>query len=141
MKTYKFLVVVAVFGCYVFGSAGASAQQICPVGGGACVSNPTPASSYSNARAVDVTRAPVAPVIVVDPTPAPGSYCGWAVVNQGSSFYSGGPEPYADGVPCQGHPVASLPNGSTTLDCPAGYRAIETGASVSGDQWFSCIKL
>ena len=110
MKTYKFLAVVAVFGCYVFGGVGASAQQICPTGGGACVSNPTPASSYSNARAVDVTRAPVAPVIVVDPTPAPGSYCGWAVVNQGSSFYSGGPEPYADGVPCQGHPVASLPH-------------------------------
>ena len=143
MKALKVLSLVAALGS-AFGGAGVSAAvvSICPVGGACSAPAPEPASSKSSAVSVDVTRAPVAaPVIVVDQTPAPGSYCGWAVVNQGSSFNSGGPEPYADGVPCQGHPVASLPNGSTTLDCPAGYRAIETGASVSGDQWFSCIKL
>ena len=60
MKALKVLAVAAVFGCYVFGSAGVSAQQICPVGAGACRANPTPASSYSTARAVDLTpRLPV----------------------------------------------------------------------------------
>ena len=60
MKALKVLAVAAVFGCYVFGSAGVSAQQICPIGAGACRANPTPASSYSTARAVDLTpRLPV----------------------------------------------------------------------------------
>lgn len=135
MKVNYFLPIAAIFGCYVFGSA-AIAQQVCPVGGGACVARVVPASSYSSARAVDVTARPVAGADM----PA-GGFCGWAVVNQGSSFYSGGPAPYADGVPCQGYPVASLPNGSTTTDCPAGFRSVQTGANGNGDQWFSCLKL
>ena len=55
MKVNKLLPIAAIFGCYVFGSA-AIAQQVCPVGGGTCVTRPgpAPASSYSNARAVDI---------------------------------------------------------------------------------------
>ena len=134
MKTYKFLAVAAVFGCYVFGGVGASAQQICPIGGGACVPNPTPASSYSTARAVDVTRAPVAPVIVVDQTPAPGSYCGWAAADpstEGGSYSN---------YPCQGHRVAFMVTGTVFADCPAGYQSITTGVNGSAI-WYSCLKL
>ena len=121
MKALKVLAVTAVFGCYVFGIAGASAQQICPVGGGACVSNPTPASSYSNARAVDVTpRLPV-----VDPLGPAGSYCGWYFSDSSTEGGS------TQSIPCQGR-----------LDwtCPAGYQMVPLG--VSGSQaWASCIKL
>ena len=61
MKSFKFLPVAALFGCYVFGSA-SMAQQVCPIGG-ACVTRPIPASSYSSARAVDMTvRQPMAVV-------------------------------------------------------------------------------
>ena len=57
---FKFLPIAAIFGCSIFGSALAQ-TQICPVGGGACFSQPAPASSYSSARAVDMTvRQPVA---------------------------------------------------------------------------------
>ena len=65
MKALKVLAVAAVFGCYVFGSAGVSAQQICPVGGGACVTppGPAPASSYSNARSVDIMIRQPVPVV------------------------------------------------------------------------------
>ena len=130
MKTYKFLAVAAVFGCYVFGIAGASAQQICPVGGGACVSNPTPASSYTSARSVDVTpRLPV-----VDPLGPSGSYCGFASFIEGGGEGGGG----SSSIPCLGHSVL-YPN-STVPDCPAGYQAISLsgGSSVLRA---SCIKL
>ena len=63
MKALKVLAVAAVFGCYVFGSAGVSAQQICPIGAGACRANPTPASSYSTARSVDIMIRQPTPVI------------------------------------------------------------------------------
>ena len=63
MKALKVLAVAAVFGCYVFGSAGVSAQQICPVGAGACRANPTPASSYSTARSVDIMIRQPVPVV------------------------------------------------------------------------------
>ena len=62
MKLFKFFPVAALFGCYVFGSA-ASAQQVCPAGGGACVTRPIPASSYSSARAVDMTVRQPMPVV------------------------------------------------------------------------------
>lgn len=64
MKASKFLPIAAIFGCYVFGSA-AIAQQVCPVGGGACMARPgpAPASSYSNARAVDIMIRQPTPVI------------------------------------------------------------------------------
>ena len=63
MKALKVLAMATVFGCYVFGSVGVSAQQICPVGAGACRDNPTPASSYSNARSVDIMVRQPTPVI------------------------------------------------------------------------------
>ena len=72
MKVNKLLPIAAIFGCYVFGSA-AIAQQVCPVGGGACLTRVVPASSYSSARAVDLT---VRPVPGAD-MPA-GGFCGWA---------------------------------------------------------------
>ena len=64
MKVNKLLPIAAIFGCYVFASA-AIAQQVCPAGGGACVTRPgpAPASSYSNARSVDIMIRQPAPVI------------------------------------------------------------------------------
>ena len=62
MKSFKFLPVAALFGCYVFGSV-SMAQQVCPAGGGACVTRPIPASSYSSARAVDMTVRQPMPVL------------------------------------------------------------------------------
>ena len=62
MESFKFLPVAAMFGCYVFSSA-AMAQQVCPAGGGACVTRPIPASSYSNARATDIMVRPPVPVL------------------------------------------------------------------------------
>ena len=63
---FKSLPIAAIFGCYVFGFGSAAiAQQVCPVGGGACVTRPgpAPASSYSNARAVDIMIRQPVPVI------------------------------------------------------------------------------
>ena len=59
---FKFLPIAAIFGCSIFGSALAQ-TQICPVGGGACFSQPAPASSYSSARAVDMTVRQPVPVL------------------------------------------------------------------------------
>ena len=108
---FKFLPVAAIFGLSLFGAAVAQ-TQVCPVGGGACVTQPTPASSYSSARAVDImVRQPV-PVL---PTPADlalqiapllppasgpaGIYCGRAAVYTDNMSVT-------ERTPCQGHQVA-----------------------------------
>ena len=59
---FKFLPIAAIFGCSIFGSALAQ-TQICPVGGGACFTQRAPASSYSSARAVDMTVRQPVPVL------------------------------------------------------------------------------
>ena len=69
---FKSLPIAAIFGCYVFGST-AIAQQVCPVGGGTCVTRPgpAPASSYSNARSVDIMIRQPVPVIPTAQSLAP----------------------------------------------------------------------
>lgn len=163
MKTHKFLAVVAVFGCYVFGSAGVLAApamiSICPVGGVCSAPVLEPASSKSNAVAVDVTpRLPV-----VDPFGPSGSYCGRAAVYTDDMGIT-------ERTPCQGHQVAytaqqpvfqppiaaycdgldtptcypDQPGGWYTIpvfatDCPVGYAVTTTGSS-GPYQYYSCIK-
>jgi hypothetical protein len=79
MKAFKFLPVAAVVACSLFNSV--NANQVCPVGGGACTNRPVPASSNSNARAVDNFIRPVIPsageiardVFMMLPPPAPSN--------------------------------------------------------------------
>ena len=54
MKSFKFLPLAAIFACYAFSSVAISQVQVCPIGAGACSTRQTPASSYSNARSVDI---------------------------------------------------------------------------------------
>jgi hypothetical protein len=111
MKSFKFLPIAAIFGCYVFSSV-AIAQQVCPVGGGACTARTLPASSYSNARAVDVMIRPPVPVLptpealalqiapLLPPSSGPsGIFCGRAAVYTDSMGVT-------ERSPCQGHLVA-----------------------------------
>ena len=61
---FKFLPIAALVGAGCSFLASALAQtQICPVGGGTCVTRSTPASSYSSARAVDMTVRQPVPVV------------------------------------------------------------------------------
>ena len=144
MKALKVLAVAAVFGCYVFGSAGVSAQQICPIGAGACRANPTPASSYSNARSIDVTpRLPV-----VDPMGPAGSFCGSFMFDSGIASGEGSRAASSQMVPCQGFQLTPISQGNApyAVNCPAGYESVQTGLTGnfgggSSNVWFSCLKL
>jgi hypothetical protein len=111
MKVNKLLPIAAIFGCYVFGSV-AIAQQVCPVGAGACTARTLPASSYSNSRAVDIMIRPPVPVLptpgelalqiapLLPPSAGPsGIFCGRAAVFTDSMGVT-------ERSPCQGHLVA-----------------------------------
>jgi hypothetical protein len=161
MKSFKFLLLAALLGCYVFGSAGALAADIsvCPIGVGACQTKAMPASSYSNARAVDVTVHPVPS----DPTGPSGVFCGRAAVYTDSMGVT-------ERNPCQGHLVVyqaptdvyvpaqeaycdnaevqtcypatagySTTSYTFTGDCPVGFSLTTIGSS-GPYQYYSCIK-
>ena len=146
MKALKVLAVVAVFGCYVFGTVGAGAAMIsiCPVGGGACSVMPTPASSYSTALSIDVTpRLPV-----VDPMGSAGSFCGSLMFDSGIASGEGSRAASSQMVPCQGFQLTPISQGNApyAVNCPAGYESVQTGLTGnsgggSTNVWFSCLKL
>ena len=161
MKSFKFLPVAALFCCYVFGSGGAIAAppatiSICPAGGGACSTIPMPASSYTNARSVDLTVRPVP----VDPNGPSGSYCGWGQAIEGSNPESGPDGTYRTvSIPCQGYDTIPidvffirgrqdiLPDGSYVVStsahgCPAGYSSVAFSGynGYNSATTFSCLK-
>lgn len=140
MKSFKFLPVAAIVSCYVFASAGAFAADIsiCPIGVGACQTKAMPASSYSDARAVDIMVRPpvqvmpsaeslalsIAPLLPQSSGPS-GSYCGRAAV-------------YTDNMnitersPCQGHLVAYQAPTTAYMPPTLGWCNSESGDCTGG---------
>ena len=131
---FKSLPIAAIFGCYIFGSS-AIAQQVCPVGGGTCVTRPgpAPASSYSNARSVDIMIRQPVPVIPTAqsllpeilpllPTPAGTITTGSMVVDYVDYNGAAG---YVTTSSVRYVCVSGVPQ-SAGLECPAGSGPVVT---------------